>query len=116
MINEQLQKVYTGTADIVANLNTIDRNALYEITDLPEGGITNAQMTQAITEKFSIFYTYGNTFICLDDGTYSKGHFYTYTQEGWREVEAEHLATKDYVNQAIETAINNLRNELTNNS
>jgi hypothetical protein len=52
----------------------VNTNMSYNITDYPNTGITNAQMEFALTAKR--LFTEGETFICLDDGVYTKGHIY----------------------------------------
>lgn len=55
-------------------LTSLDDAVDYNITDFPNGGITNAQMTTAL--GYSRLFDDGEVFICLDNGTYSKGHTY----------------------------------------
>lgn len=55
-------------------MSEVNTNMSYNITDYPNTGITNAQMKFALTAKR--LFTEGETFICLDDGVYTKGHIY----------------------------------------
>ncbi len=58
---------YEGKAELVNNLD-------YDIIDYPVDGITNEQMTFALTCKR--LFPGGATFICKDNGTYKAGHTY----------------------------------------
>ena len=55
-------------------LTSLDDAVDYNITDFPNGGITNAQMTAAL--GYSRLFIDGDVFVCLDNGTYTKGHTY----------------------------------------
>lgn len=55
-------------------LASLDDAVDYDITDFPNGGITNAQMTAAL--GYSRLFGDGDVFVCLDNGTYTKGHTY----------------------------------------
>jgi hypothetical protein len=55
-------------------LTSLDDAVDYDITDFPNGGITNAQMTDAL--GYSKLFEDGDVFVCLDNGTYTKGHTY----------------------------------------
>lgn len=55
-------------------LTSLDDAVDYDITDFPNGGITNAQMTAAL--GYSRLFGDGDVFVCLDNGTYTKGHTY----------------------------------------
>lgn len=55
-------------------LTSLDDAVDYNITDFPNGGITNAQMTAAL--GYSKLFNDGDVFVCLDGGTYAKGHTY----------------------------------------
>lgn len=55
-------------------LTSLDDAIDYNITDFPNAGITNAQMTVALS--YSRLFEDGDVFVCLDDGTYTKGHTY----------------------------------------
>ena len=55
-------------------LASLDDAVDYDITDFPNGGITNAQMTAAL--GYSRLFEDGDVFVCLDNGTYTKGHTY----------------------------------------
>lgn len=63
----------TSMADFEA-LSNVNSAMSYNLTNYPNTGITNAQMAFALTAKR--LFTEGETFICLDDGTYQKGHIY----------------------------------------
>ena len=55
-------------------LTSLDDAVDYDITDFPNGGITNAQMTAAL--GYSRLFEDGEIYVCSDDGTYTKGHIY----------------------------------------
>lgn len=55
-------------------LTSLDDAVDYNITDFPNCGITNAQMTAAL--GYSKLFNDGEVFVCLDGGTYAKGHTY----------------------------------------
>lgn len=58
-------------------LTTLEDNVDYNITDYPDKGITNAQMTFALTCKR--LFNDGEIFTCNDDGDYVEGHSYRLT-------------------------------------
>lgn len=58
-------------------LDTLNPNIDYNLTDFPQFYITNEQMTFALTCKR--LFNIGSTFICADEGNYSKGHIYQIT-------------------------------------
>lgn len=55
-------------------LASLDDAVDYDITDFPNGGITNAQMTAAL--GYSRLFEDGEIYVCSDNGTYTKGHTY----------------------------------------
>lgn len=55
-------------------LTSLDDAIDYDITDFPNGGITNAQMTAAL--GYSRLFEDGEIYVCSDDGTYTKGNLY----------------------------------------
>lgn len=55
-------------------LTSLDDAVDYNITDFPNGGITNEQMTAAL--GYSRLFVDGDVFVCSDSGTYTKGHTY----------------------------------------
>ena len=55
-------------------LASLDDAIDYDITDFPNGGITNAQMTAAL--GYSRLFGDGEIYVCSDNGTYTKGHTY----------------------------------------
>ena len=55
-------------------LASLDDAIDYDIIDFPNGGITNAQMTAAL--GYSRLFEDGDVFVCLDNGTYTKGNWY----------------------------------------
>ncbi len=55
-------------------LTNLDDAVDYDITDFPNGGITNAQMTAAL--GYSRLFGDGEIYVCSDNGTYTKGHTY----------------------------------------
>lgn len=72
-------------------LTSLDDAVDYNITDFPNGGITNAQMTAAL--GYSRLFDDGEVFVCLDGGTYSKGHTYqvkvTNGVKSWEDITPE---------------------------
>lgn len=72
-------------------LTTLDDAIDYDITDFPNGGITNAQMTAAL--GYSRLFGDGDVFVCLDNGTYTKGHTYqvkvTSGVKSWEDITPE---------------------------
>ena len=77
---------YEGVMSDISTL-TIDADSTYSILDYPIGGITNAQMTAALTEAQAGFYQVGSVYMCTDTGTYHKDSFYKFTGIEWEEVE-----------------------------
>ena len=75
-------KIVIGTLAQVAQ-QTLDPDSLYQITDYPVGGITNAQMAQALTPTYNAFFMTGDVFVCSDTGTYTKGRAYRFTGTAW---------------------------------
>lgn len=72
-------------------LTELDNAVDYDITDFPNGGITNAQMTTAL--GYSRLFGDGDVFVCSDDGTYTKGHTYKVKVTGgvksWEDITPE---------------------------
>lgn len=72
-------------------LTSLDDAVDYDITDFPNGGITNAQMTDAL--GYSRLFEDGDVFVCLDNGTYAKGHTYqvkvTSGVKSWEDITPE---------------------------
>lgn len=72
-------------------LISLDDAVDYNITDFPNGGITNAQMTAAL--GYSRLFEDGDVFVCLDNGTYTKGHTYqvkvTNGVKSWEDITPE---------------------------
>lgn len=72
-------------------LTSLDDAVDYDITDFPNGGITNAQMTAAL--GYSRLFGDGDVFVCLDSGTYTKGHTYQVKVTGgvksWEDITPE---------------------------
>lgn len=70
------------------NLSAEEDNVDYELIDYPVNGITNEQMTFALS--CSKLFPEGSTFICKDSGTYTKGHIYqikiTDEQKSWEDI------------------------------
>lgn len=93
-----MNEIVIGTLSQVAE-ETIGENNLYEITDYPFGGISNAQMAAALTPTYNAFYQVGDVFICVDSGTYTKGLAYRFTGTSW--VLVEEFATKSYVDNTV---------------
>lgn len=61
-------------------LSSLDDAIDYDITDFPNGGITNAQMTAAL--GYSRLFEDGEIYVCSDNGTYTKGNWYQIKVEG----------------------------------
>lgn len=61
-------------------LASLDDAIDYDITDFPNGGITNAQMTAAL--GYSRLFEDGEIYVCSDNGTYKKGNWYQIKVEG----------------------------------
>ena len=61
-------------------LASLDDAVDYDITDFPNGGITNAQMTAAL--GYSRLFGDGEIYVCSDNGTYTKGNWYQIKVEG----------------------------------
>lgn len=61
-------------------LASLDDAVDYDITDFPNGGITNAQMTAAL--GYSRLFEDGEIYVCSDNGTYTKGNWYQIKVEG----------------------------------
>ena len=75
-------KIISGTLAQVA-LQTLDPDSIYQITDYPVGGITNAVMASALTPTYNGFFMAGDVFVCSDTGTYTKGRAYRFTGTAW---------------------------------
>jgi hypothetical protein len=71
------------------NLQSIDDKKLYNVIDYPIGGITNQQMDDALTDAQEGFYQVGSVYMCTDDGTYLKNHFYKFNDLSWEDVTPE---------------------------
>ena len=56
------------------SLTEIDSSIDYSLLDYPNGGITNSQMVDALT--CTRLFNAGEVFVCIDNGTYLKGHIY----------------------------------------
>lgn len=69
-------------------LSSLDDAIDYDITDFPNGGITNAQMTAAL--GYSRLFEDGEIYVCSDNGTYTKGHTYqvkvTGSVKSWEDI------------------------------
>ena len=62
---------------------SINEDTLYNIKDMPVGGITNAQMVLFTQSTHLGLLPVGAVFKCIDSGTYTKGQFYKYTGNSW---------------------------------
>ena len=74
----KVKDIKGGTLSQVS-AQTIDNNTMYAVTDYPQGGITNAQMTAALTSAQLGWYKANDVYLCLDSGTYTQNKFYKYT-------------------------------------
>ena len=61
-------------------LDLLDDAFDYDIVDFPNTGITNAQMTAAL--GYTRLFNAGDTFVCVDSGTYEQGHVYKVAVNG----------------------------------
>nr|DAE41322.1 MAG TPA: hypothetical protein [Caudoviricetes sp.] len=94
-------------------LTSLDDAVDYDITDFPNGGITNAQMTAAL--GYSRLFEDGDVFVCLDNGTYTKGHTYQVKVTGgvksWEDItisEKGNIKTAVYDNTTLADHINEI--------
>lgn len=80
-------------------LTSLDDAVDYNITDFPNGGITNAQMTAAL--GYSRLFGDGEIYVCSDNGTYTKGHTYqvkvTNGVKSWEDITPASGGLQDYV-------------------
>ena len=67
--------------------NFVQPDDEYSIKDMPIGGITNAQMLQALDSTKRGLFKVGAVYQCTDEGTYTKGKFYKFTGYSWEESE-----------------------------
>lgn len=70
-----LTSIIRGTKEKYLAQTTIDSNALYALSNMPEYSISNADMSLAVTTQQDLFEA-GEIFICSDSGNYLKGHIY----------------------------------------
>ena len=90
-MSDKLNKIVEGTIDKISQ-QSIDDNNLYQFEDYPVGGITNEQMTNALTSSQSGFYQTNSVYMCIDGGegkTYLKNHFYRLNVTSWEDVTPE---------------------------
>ena len=94
-------------------LISLDDAVDYNITDFPNSGITNAQMTAAL--GYSRLFEDGDVFVCLDNGTYTKGHTYqvkvTSGIKSWEDItilEKGNIKTVVYDNTTLADHINEI--------
>jgi hypothetical protein len=88
------------------NLQSIDDKKLYSIIDYPIGGITNLQMNNALTDAQEGFYQVGSVYMCTDDGTYLKNHFYKFNELSWEDVTPEFAGElKDLTLEELESEV-----------
>jgi len=68
----------------------IDPDKIYIIKDLPENSISNSIMNEALLDNsLSAFLRANNTYVCIDDGTYIKGHTYVWLGDSWQDITIE---------------------------
>lgn len=96
----QLKRTIVGTMDEIITKQTsdgIDTNVKYVTTDAPTFSITNQQMNDAITTQ-QRFYNNDDVYLCIDDGTYTKGALYKFVVNeetySWEKVE---VGTTNYL-------------------
>ena len=70
-----LTSIIRGTKEKYLAQTTIDNDALYALSNMPEYSISNADMALAVTTQQDL-YEAGEIFICSDSGNYLKGHIY----------------------------------------
>ena len=82
-----LTSIIRGTKEKYLAQNTIDNDALYALTNMPEYSISNADMSLAVTTQQDL-YEAGEIFICSDSGNYLKGHIYQLndSKTGWNDI------------------------------
>ena len=82
-----LTSIIRGTKEKYLAQNTIDNDALYALTNMPEYSISNADMSLAVTTQQDL-YEVGEIFICSDSGNYLKGHIYQLndSKTGWNDI------------------------------
>ncbi len=88
---DKLNKIVEGTINKISQ-QSIDDNNLYQFEDYPVGGITNEQMSNALTSSQSGFYQTNSVYMCIDGGTgktYLKNHFYRFNLTSWEDVTPE---------------------------
>ena len=81
-MSDNLKEIVVGTLMQVAS-QTINKDTIYEITDYPVGGITNLQMGYALNPAYNAFFRAGETFMCVDSGTYKRNCIYKFTGTAW---------------------------------
>lgn len=99
-----LTSIIRGTKEKYLEQTTIDNDALYALTNMPEYSISNADMLLAVTTQKDLFEV-GEIFICSDSGNYLKGHIYqvkvTNGVKSWEDITP---ASGDLQNYQIVTA------------
>lgn len=94
-----LTSIIRGTKEKYLAQSTIDNDALYALTNMPEYSISNADMSLAITTQQDL-YEVGEIFICSDDGNYLKGHIYqvkvTNGVKSWEDITPVSCGSQDY--------------------
>lgn len=79
----KVKELVEGALENIAE-EEIVANSLYNITDFPIGGITNAQMVAALSVEQSGFYKENSVYLCVDNnGTYLKNHLYRFAGSSW---------------------------------
>lgn len=97
----------------------IDEDTLYNIVDYPIGGITQAQMNDALTVEQLGFYQVGSVYLCTDSGNdYVQNHFYKFSYD---DVENEYYwydthAGADVDDALSTTSTNPVENRLVTNA
>lgn len=94
-----LTSIIRGTKEKYLAQTTIDSNALYALSNMPEYSISNADMSLAITTQKDL-YEAGEIFICSDSGNYLKGHTYqvkvTNGVKSWEDITPASGDLQDY--------------------
>ena len=86
---EQPIKGYVeGTLTQIKDNEIVDKDRLYLVTDITSG-ITNTKMEALLANPvLAAYYTIDDIFVCIDEGTYTKGAIYRWTGDSWEELAA----------------------------
>ena len=95
---EQPIKGYVeGTLTQIKDNEVLDKDRLYLVTDITSG-ITNARMEALISNSvLAAYYTINDIFVCMDEGTYTKGAIYRWAGDSWEELTAINYYSKSEI-------------------